>query len=293
VSRRFVSEHRDQFPTTRLCRLVGVSRSSFYEWASRPLSDHYFDDAALAAEIHEIHVASRRTYGAPRVAGQLHNRGRHHGTKRVARIMAECGLVGVHGRRKWCRGKANPAPGPDLLKRDFTAERSDQRWVADITEFRCWDGKLYLAGIVDLHDHSIVGWSMGQRQTTDLVVSALVMALGRRMPDGDLLHHADRGGQGELNRSSQHLSMMEVRDGATAAGGGQGASSGDAIAGAADPGASRRARVLASDRPRHEHRGRSCGCRGVGPRRVALVSPRWRDDAFAPRRTDRPVLVVR
>ena len=193
MSRRFVSKHRGQFPTTRLCELVGVARSSFYEWDSRPLSDHYLDDVDLAAEIHEIHVASRRTYGAPRVAGQLANRGRRHSRKRVARIMGECGLVGVHGRKKWRRGRANPAPAPDLLGRDFTAEKSNQRWVADVTEFRCWDGKLYLAGIFDLHDHTIVGWSMAQRQNTDLVVNALVMALGRRMPSGDLLHHADRG----------------------------------------------------------------------------------------------------
>jgi transposase InsO family protein len=112
----------------------------------------------------------------------LHNRGRHHSTKRVARIMAECGFVGVHGRRKWRRGKPDTAPAPDLLQRDFTAERSNQRWVADISEFRCRDGKLSLAGIKDLHDQGLAGWSMGQRQTTDLVVNALVMAPGRRMP---------------------------------------------------------------------------------------------------------------
>ena len=107
--------------------------------------------------------------------------------------MAECGLVGAHGRRKWRRGRANTAPAPDLLERDFTAERSDQRWVADITEFHCRDGKLYLAGIKDLHDQGLAGWSMGERQTTDLVVNALVMALARRAPDGELVHHADRG----------------------------------------------------------------------------------------------------
>jgi transposase InsO family protein len=195
VSRRFVSEHRGEFPTKRLCDLVGVPRSSFYEWSTRPLSGHYLDDADLANEIHDIYEASRCTYGAPRIAGQLHNAGRHHGTKRVARIMAECGLVGVHGRKKWRRGKRDTAPAGDLLQRDFTAERSNQRWVADISEFRCRDGKLYLAGIKDLHDQGLAGWSMGERQVTDLVVNALVMALGRRMPDGDLIHHADHGSQ--------------------------------------------------------------------------------------------------
>jgi putative transposase len=195
VSRSFVSEHAGEFPITRLCALVEVSRSSFYEWRTRPLSAHYFADAELANEIYEIHVASRGTYGAPRVAGQLHHRGRHHGRKRVARIMAECGLVGVHGRSRWRRGRGGTAPAPDLLERDFTAERSNQRWVADITEFACRDGKLFLAGIKDLHDQGLAGWSMGERQTTDLVVGALVMALARRVPEGELLHHADRGSQ--------------------------------------------------------------------------------------------------
>jgi len=195
VSRRFVSEHAGQFPIQRLCILVEVPRSSFYEWHRRPLSDHDLADAWLANDIYDIHVASRCTYGSPRVVGQLRNRGRRHGRKRVARIMAECGLVGVHGRRKWRRGKRDTAPAGDLLERDFTAQRSNQRWVADITEFHCYDGKLYLAGIKDLCDQGLAGWSMAERQTTDLVVNALVMALARRAPEGELLHHADHGSQ--------------------------------------------------------------------------------------------------
>jgi transposase InsO family protein len=193
VSRRFVSEHADRYPVTRLCTLVDVPRSTFYEWSTRTPSQRDLDDAELVGEIVEIHDASQRTYGAPRIHGQLRHRGRRVGRKRVARLMRAQGLVGVHGRRRWRRGKPNTAPAPDLLQRDFTAERPDQRWVADITEFACWDGKLYLAGIKDLCDQSIVGWSMGERKTTDLVVKALVMALGRRHPDGDLIHHADRG----------------------------------------------------------------------------------------------------
>jgi len=82
--------------------------------------------------------------------GQLRNTGAGHGRKRVARIMAECGFVGAHSRRRWRRGRPDTAPGPDRLNRDFTAEQSDQRWVADICEFACLDGKLYLAGIKDL-----------------------------------------------------------------------------------------------------------------------------------------------
>ena len=195
MSRRFVSGHADQYPVTRLCALVGVARSTYYEWHQRPPSQRDLDDAALSDEIVEIHRASHGTYGAPRVHGLLRHRGRRVGRKRVARLMAAHGLVGVHGRRRWRRGRPNTAPAPDLLGQDFTADAPDRRWVADITEFACWDGTLFLAGIKDLHDQSIVGWSMGVRQTTDLVINALVMALGRRHPDSTLVHHADRGPQ--------------------------------------------------------------------------------------------------
>ena len=193
---RFVDDHQHTYPVKRLCDLVECSRSGFYAWVGRPLSDRYVADAVLANEIFDIHVGSYRTYGAPRVLGQLQHRNLHVGRKRVARIMAECGLVGAHGRKKWRRGKrSSSAPGPDLIGRDFTAEESNTRWVADITEFKCRDGKLFLAGILDLHDRQIAGWSMSNRQTADIVVNALVMALARRHPDGDLIHHADRGAQ--------------------------------------------------------------------------------------------------
>lgn len=87
------------------------------------------------------------------------------------------------------------SPTPDLLERDFSATRPDERWVADVSEFHCLDGKLFLAGIRDLFDKTLVGWAMGERQTTDLVVSALVMALSRRRPESELVHHSDKGPQ--------------------------------------------------------------------------------------------------
>jgi transposase InsO family protein len=193
---RFVDDHQAEYRVTDLCRVAGVSRSSFYAWRNRPLSARARANAELLVEIREIYQASRGTYGAPRVKGQLRRRGHRVSRHRVARLMATDGLVGVHGRKRWRRGRhPKMVPAPDLLQRDFSAERSDLRWVADISEFRGEDGKLYLAAIWDLHDHSVVGWSMGERQTTDLVVAALVMALGRRQPSARLLHHADHGSQ--------------------------------------------------------------------------------------------------
>ena len=206
----FVDDHRAEHPVKLLCRLVELPRATYYRWAAGRVSDQLLGDAHLANEIVEVHRQSRGTYGSPRVWGQLRRGGIRVGQKRVARIMAELGLVGAHSRKRWRRG-ANTAPAGDLLERDFTATASDLRWVADITEFRCLDGKLYLAGIVDLHDRSICGWSMGERQATDLVVNALVMALARRDPDSELIHHADKGSQYTAVEFTNRLADWNLR----------------------------------------------------------------------------------
>jgi putative transposase len=163
VSRRFVSDHAGQFPVRRLCELVEISRSGYYEWSTRPLSQHYLDDVELAAEIHDT---SRRTYGHPLSPPSCMT-----GDVITARNGRPAdGQVRPRWRARpqevapW---QATRAPAGDLLERDFTAERSDERWVADISEFRCRDGTLYLADIKDLHDRGMAGWSMGERQTTD------------------------------------------------------------------------------------------------------------------------------
>jgi transposase InsO family protein len=197
VSRfRFVEDHRDVYDVKRLCRVVEVSRSGFYAWSTRPPSARAVADGELLEQIRRIHHDSRRTYGAPRVHGQLQRRKVRVGCKRVARLMRTDGLVGVNPRRRWRRGRPDVAPAPDLLKRDFTAARPNMRWVADITEFPTGEGKLCVAGVRDLCHRGLVGWAMDEHQDAELVVDALVMALRRCDPDPDgLVHHADRGSQ--------------------------------------------------------------------------------------------------
>ena len=171
----------------------------------RPPSAHTNVDDELAVEIRAIHERSPGTYGAPWIQGELQRHGRRHGTKRVARLMRAHGLVGVHARRRWRRGRPDTAPAADLLERDFTAATPDERWVGDITEFATDDGKLYLAGILDLCDRSLVGWSMHERATTDLVINALVMAIGRRLPSSEVVHHSDRRSVYTSLRFANHL----------------------------------------------------------------------------------------
>jgi putative transposase len=196
VSRfRFVEDHRDTYQVKRLCQLVEVSRSGYYRWASAVPSARAVADAELLERIRQIHTHSRGTYGAPRIHGQLRRQGHRVGCKRVAGLMRQDRIQGAHIRR-WRRRRPDVAPAPDRLNRDFTAQRPNQRWVADITGFPTGEGKLFVAGIRDLCHRGLVGWSMSEHQDAELVVDALVMALGRCDIDPDgLVHHSDRGSQ--------------------------------------------------------------------------------------------------
>jgi len=194
VSRfRFVSEHRRAFGVKRLCRVLEVSRSGFYAWQGRPPSARAIRDAELGGLIVEVHQRSRRTYGAPRVHAELRRLDQRCSRKRVARLMRDAGLVGVHARRRWRRGRPDTAPAPDLVNRRFDPPGQDRVWAADVTQFRTGEGWLYLAGVIDLYSRRVVGWAMSNRPDTDLVTDALIMAFQRRRPDRRVVHHSDRG----------------------------------------------------------------------------------------------------
>lgn len=190
---RFVSEHRHAYGVKRLCRVLEVSRSGFYAWESRPPSARAVRDAELGRLIVKVHQRSRRTYGAPRVHAELRRLNQRCSRKRVARLMRDAGLVGVHARRRWRRGRPDVAPAPDLVNRRFDPPGPDRVWAADVTQFRTGEGWLYLAGVIDLYSRRVVGWAMSNRPDTDLVTDALVMAFQRRRPDRQVVHHSDRG----------------------------------------------------------------------------------------------------
>ena len=114
-------------PYSPLCELVELPRASFYGWAKPVLSDRYLDDAYLSNEVFDIWERSRRTYGSPRVWGQLRRSGTRISRKRVARLMAECSLVGTHARKRWRRGRANTAPA-SASRRRRTLGTPDRGW---------------------------------------------------------------------------------------------------------------------------------------------------------------------
>lgn len=178
------------------CRLLSVSTSGYYEWSSRPPSLRAVADAALTTTIRKVHRDSRGTYGAPRVLAELRlGLGVHVGKKRVARLMRLDGLSGVSHRRKRRGWKPDTATHEDLVKRQFRASEPNRLRFCDITQHRAKDGWVYCATVIDAFSRRVVGWSISDRITAEIVVDALEMARWRRRPEPGTVVHADRGAQ--------------------------------------------------------------------------------------------------
>lgn len=184
------------FPVAALCRVLKVSHSGYYAWLNRPPSARAKRDAMLVPQIIASHERSDNTYGSPRILGDLKDQGEFVGRKRVARLMRMTGIVGVSRRRfvlTTKRSARDEAP-PDLVERNFKAERPNQLWVANITYVPTWAGFLFLAIVLDAFSRRIVGWAMATHLKTELVLNALEMAIAQRKPDG-VVHHSDHGCQ--------------------------------------------------------------------------------------------------
>jgi putative transposase len=196
-----------------MCTHLGVSSSGYYDWRGRPASERTVANAQLSERIHEVFNASDQTYGMPRVRAQLAQDGVSVSGKRVARLMRLAGLRGVSRRRRWCvtteRDKRQ-RPAPDLVKREFVATAVNQLWVADMTYIPTWAGFLYLAVVIDVYSRKVVGWAFGERMSSELVISALNMALLTRKP-ANVIHHSDQGSQYTSIAFGQRCEEMNVR----------------------------------------------------------------------------------
>jgi transposase InsO family protein len=210
VSYGFIRDHLATFPVQLLCEVLGVSRSGYYAWASRPESARAAADRDLAAAIHVSHEGSRGRYGSPRVHAELRAHGRRVGRKRVARLMRGMGLSARRKRRfRRTTDSAHAFPvAPNRLGRDFTASAPDRVWLSDLTYLWTAEGWLYLAVVLDLFSRRVVGWAMADHLGHELALAALDMAIARQRPASGLLQHSDRGVQyaahGYRQRLQQH-----------------------------------------------------------------------------------------
>jgi putative transposase len=190
-------------PIVRSAEVLGFNTTSFYKWKSTPLSARERYDAELVAVIGEIH-ADDPEFGYRFIWDELKGRGHAVGRDRVRRLCRQHKIHSSTVKPKSRRSTAGPPVTDDLLCRHFDADTCDVAWVSDITEHPTDEGKWYFCAIKDLCSTRIVGYQSGARMTSRLVCDALEHAIDQRDPTGTIVH-SDRGGQGGIKWSSQHL----------------------------------------------------------------------------------------
>jgi putative transposase len=207
VKYAFVRAHQEQFPVTRMCQVLEISRSGYYEWRGREPSERSQRDEVLLTEIRKIHEQTKEAYGAIKTWQTLRQSGTICGKHRVARLRR---LAAIEARRKRkfrlaYRARHSAPPAPNLLKWPFQAAHRDEIWMADVTFIPTRAGWLYLAVLIDLYTRLVVGWSMKDRPNQELVNEALLMAVRQRGPKPGLIHHSD---QGILYASGSYVALL-------------------------------------------------------------------------------------
>ena len=178
-----------------MCIVLKVSTSGYYSWKIRPLSKRNWFDKYLVAEIKQIHVESKENYGLIKTWKALKAKSICCGKHRVARLRK---LHGIESKRRkrfkvTTLSKNTEGIAPNILNRCFQAVKPNQVWVGDVTFVATRGGWLYLAILLDLYSRKVIGWAMSDKNNKQLVLNALEMALERRRPETEILHHTDRG----------------------------------------------------------------------------------------------------
>jgi transposase InsO family protein len=209
---RYIEQRRDVFGVEPICRTLGVPVSTHYARRSRKPSARELRDRELLVEIEAARSGRRRVYGARKIWKELRRREVDVGRDQVARVMRQAGLQGkLRGRKKQTTIPNESAVEltRDLLRRDFSATRPNEKWVADLTYIRTWNGFVYLAFILDCYSRKLVGWQLAVHMRAELVMDALEMANGLRRPRAGLIAHSDRGSQPSLTYT-ERLDELEI-----------------------------------------------------------------------------------
>lgn len=205
-----MNQHTGEYPVREMCRVLRVSRSGYYAWRARrtrSISKRQKANDELLQAIREVHDSSKQRFGAYKVYRKLRQLGWQCGRHRVARLMRQNGLQSrrVARFKVTTRAQHNLSVAPNVLNREFTAAQPNTKWVSDITFVPTREGWLYptgtfsLAVVLDLFSRRVVGWSLNERMTRQLVINAFTTATQARQmaigADTHLLFHSDQGGQ--------------------------------------------------------------------------------------------------
>lgn len=181
----------------RQCRILNIHPSGFYAWKKKPHSKRYYEDQRLTGLIKQFWLESGSVYGYRKIHEDLLSVGEFCGKHKVARLMKQAGIKAEIGYKRKPHMKPGPPShiAPNLLEQKFSYARPNQAWVTDITYIKTAEGWLFLAIVLDLFSRQVIGWSMKNRMETDIVISALMMAVWRRNPKQPVTIHSDQGSQ--------------------------------------------------------------------------------------------------
>ncbi len=193
VKYRVIYRHKDKYSISEMCRFFKVSRSGYYDYVKK--MDMPAWDLPLAEKIRECQDECGKTYGYRRVHIWLERKGIYRNPKTVLRVMQKYGLLSVIRRKKYRNYGEYLHKYPNLLNRDFSAEKPNQKWVTDISYIRTKQGVLYLSIIRDLFDNSIVAYKTGTEQNVNLVLSTIKEAKKKEKVTAELQLHSDQGFQ--------------------------------------------------------------------------------------------------
>ena len=188
-----VYRHKDKYSISEMCRFFNVSRSGYYDYVKRMAVPA--KDLPLAEKIKECQDKCGRTYGYRRVHIWLEKNGIYHNPKTILRVMQKYNLLSAIRRKKYRNYGDYLHRYPNLLNRDFKAEKPNQKWVTDISYIKAQQGTLYLSVIRDLYDNSIVAYKTGTEQNINLVLSTIRLAKRKEKVTAELQLHSDQGFQ--------------------------------------------------------------------------------------------------
>lgn len=193
----FIHSQRGLHSLRMLCRVMKVATSGYYAWRKRERCTRDYENQRLLVEIKAIHKGSEKNYGSPRIYHALRKKGLSCSENRIARIMRDNGIRAKTTKKfKVTTDSKHTMPvAENLLDREFEAKHPNAVWTSDISFVWTREGWMYLAVVLDLFSRRIVGWALDKRMKKQLVIDALMMAIGRRRPPPGLLCHSDRGSQ--------------------------------------------------------------------------------------------------
>ena len=188
-----IYRHKDKYSISEMCRFFDVSRSGYYDYVKR--MDIPAKDLPLAEKIKECQIKNGKTYGYRRVHIWLEKQGIHHDPKTILRVMQKYNLLSVIRRKRYRNYGEHIHRYPNILNRNFKAERPNQKWVTDISYIKTGQGTLYLSVIRDLYDNSIVAYKTGTEQNINLVLRTIKAAKRKEKITAELQLHSDQGFQ--------------------------------------------------------------------------------------------------